>query len=364
MPRMRISGRLAVVLVSASLFGCIVPRSMITGQLAAPVGRGSTDVGVFTGVQYAQQTGPGFVGQNSIGDPITTQQRASGFTIPGFEANLQYGFNDHVGLNVHASSAGIQPGVKLTVNRSKTAHFALLPQVAIGYGSTGSSNFVAGADGVQMEQSPSSSTSFTFLGGLKLLVSVKFNKTAAFFAGAGYDFIFNRNFNAALLGAGNSTDSSQTINSTIGHQVAVSVGLDIALGWVHLRPEVAFGVYPGISQSRTVRNPPDESTVAATGGFGWAIFPGFTLSVQSPQRELTAEEQEEEEEREREERRKKRRAQGEDDDDDTDDDEDGNRDSEDERPKSKLKKKRQLDDDEEEDNARKKRKPIDADDED
>lgn len=359
MPRMRISALCALALMS----GCIVPRSMITGQMAAPVGRGATDVGVFTGVQYGSQTNPGFVGQDAIGDPITTAQRSSGFSLPAFEANLQYGFNDHVGLNVHASSAGIQPGVKLTVNKSKVAHFALLPQVAFGYGSTGSTSLVSGADGVQREQSPSSSTSFTFLGGLKLLVSAKFNKTAAFFAGAGYDFIFNRNFNAALLGSGSVTDSSSTINSTIGHQISVSVGFDIALGWVHLRPEVAFGVYPGISQSKTVNNPPDSTTVAATGGFGWAIFPGFTLSVQSPQRELTAEEEEEEAERAKEEARKKRRRTGEEDEDE-DEDEDGNRDDEDERPKSKLKKKRQLDDDEEEDNARKKRRPIDADDED
>lgn len=348
----------------ALLTGCIVPRSMITGQMAAPVGRGATDIGVFTGVQYASQTNPGFVGQDTTtGDPMTTAKRSSGFSLPAFEANMQYGFSDYVGLNVHASSAGLQPGVKFTVNKSKVAHFALMPQVAFGYGSTGSTAVVSGADGVQRDMNPTSGTSFTFLGGLKLLVSAKFNKTAAFFAGAGYDFIFNRNFNAAQLGPANATDNSSTINSTIGHQIAVSVGFDIALGWVHLRPEVAFGVYPGISQSVTVNNPPDSNTVAATGGFGWAIFPGFTLSVQSPQRELTAEEEEEEAERAKEEARKKKRRTGEDDD-DTDDDEDGNRDDEDERPKAKLKKKRQLDDDEEEDNARKKRRPIDQDDED
>jgi hypothetical protein len=360
MPRMRISGLLPLTLALCS--GCLVPRSMVTGQMAAPVGRGATDIGVFTGVQYAQQTNPAYVGQDPVtGDPNSTAERATGFTIPSFEANMQYGFNDHVGLNVHASSAGIQPGVKFTVNKSKVAHFALLPQIAFGYGSTGSASLVAGADGVQMPASPTSGTSFTFLGGLKLLVSVKFNKTAAFFAGAGYDFIFNRNFNSQLLGTGNSTDSSSIINSTTAHQISVSAGIDIALGWVHLRPEVAFGVYPGIAQSRTVNNPPDSTTVAATGGFGWAIFPGFTLSVQSPQRELTAEEEEEEAENAKEEARRKKKKNG---DDDEDDDEDGNRDDEDERPRSKLKKKRQLDDDEEEDNARKKRRPIDNDDED
>ncbi|MFT3708208.1 MAG: hypothetical protein QM817_11195 [Archangium sp.] len=349
--------------VLALLSGCIVPRSMVTGQMAAPVGRGATDIGVYTGVQYAQQTNPAYIGQDAVtGDPNSIALRSTGFSMPAFEANLQYGFNDHVGLNVHASSAGIQPGVKLTVNKSKVAHFALLPQVAFGYASTGSTSLVAGPDGVQVPTSPTSGTSFTFLGGLKLLVSAKFNKTAAFFAGAGYDFIFNRNFNSQLLGTGNSTDAASTINSTTAHQISVSVGIDIALGWVHLRPEVALGFYPGIAQSRTVNNPPDSNTVAATGGFGWAIFPGFTLAVQTPQRELTAEEEEEEAENAKEEARKKRKKNGEDD--DEDDDEDGNRDDEDERPKSKLKKKRQLDDDEEEDNAKKKRRPIDADDED
>ena len=115
MPRMRTW--LCCVLALAS--GCIVPRSMTLGQLAAPVGRGATEVGVATGFIYASQTNPQFDGQDGIGDPIKTNDRTNGFTIPAFEANLNTGFNDHVAFNVHASSAGLQPGLKLTLNKSK-----------------------------------------------------------------------------------------------------------------------------------------------------------------------------------------------------------------------------------------------------
>ncbi|MFO0596190.1 MAG: hypothetical protein U0228_12820 [Myxococcaceae bacterium] len=335
--------------------GCLVPRSMVVGQMAGPVGRGATDVGVFTGVQYASQTNPPFQSQNGIGDPITTQERSAGFGLPAFEANLQYGFNDNVGLNVHASPAGIQPGVKLTVNRSKTAHFAILPQVAFGYGSIANSVFVAGADGVQVETSPTSKTSFSFLGGLKLLVSHK----SGFFAGVGYDFLFNRQYSAAIVGSSNVTDKAENITSTIGHQISVGIGMDIALGWVHLRPEICAAVTPGIAQTKSGRVGAMEiPSVTGTGGFGFAIFPGFTLAVASPQREMTAEEEEEEENRIKEEKRRKARRNGgqQEDDEDDDDDEDGK--------KPTLKKKKNLDDDEEDGPKRPKRRATSDDDED
>ncbi|MFZ5440390.1 MAG: hypothetical protein ACOZQL_10295 [Myxococcota bacterium] len=334
---------LCCVLALAS--GCIVPRSMALGQMAAPVGRGATEVGVYSGVLYASQTNPTFDARDSIGDPIKTTERTAGFTLPSFEANLQHGFSEHVALNVHASSAGLQPGLKWTVNKSKVAHFALMPQVAFGYASLGGSVFTAGVDGVQVEGSPSSKTSFTFLGGLKLL----FSHRSGFYAGVGYDFIFNRNFNAAILGGGNVSDKQEIINSTTAHQISASVGMDITLGWFHLRPEIAFGVYPGIAQSRTVNVPPDSTTVGASGGFGWAIFPGFTVAIATPRRELTDDEREEEAEQERRDKRK-RRAQGQEEDDDDDEGDD-----EDQEKRPKLKKK-PLDDDEDEDRPKTKRR--------
>lgn len=342
MPRMRTWSCVLLALFS----GCIVPRSMVVGQMAAPVGRGAAEVGVFTGVSYASQTNPAFQGQDSTGNAITTAERTAGFTIPNFEANLQYGFNENVGLNVHASSAGIQPGVKLTVNRSKVAHFAIMPQVAVGYGSVAGVGLVAGSDGVQQETTPTTKTSFTFLGGLKLLVSHK----SGFYAGVGYDFLFNRQYNK--VGQSATTSSTESATSTVGHQISAAVGMDIALGMVHLRPEVAFAVYPGIGQTVSSRVGETTNSISAGGGFGFAVLPGFTLSVSSPRREMTAAEEEEEEERQQEEKRKKRRGGEEEDEDEGDDDE--------EKPSTR---KRKAADDDEEDKP-KRRSPPREDDED
>lgn len=349
MPRMRTWSCCVLALVGS---GCLVPRSMTLGQMAAPVGRGATEVGVFTGVQYASQTNPAFSGQDSLGDPRTTQEKTNGFSLPAFEANLQHGFSDSVALNVHASSAGLQPGLKLNLNKSKVAHVALMPQVAFGYGSVGASVFTAGADGVQTEGSPSSKTSFTFLGELKFL----FSHRSGFYAGVGYDFIFNRNYNASIIGGGNVSDKQEVIVSTTGHQISAAIGIDIKLGMVRLRPEVAFAVTPGIGQNITTRVPPNENTLGASGGFGFAIFPGFTMAIASEPRALTEEEEEEEAARAKAEKHK-RRQNGVDEEDD--EDEDG---ADDDVKKPTInKKKRQLDDDEEEDNPRKKRRPVDND---
>lgn len=350
MPRMRTWSCVVLALCS----GCIVPRSMVVGQMAAPVGRGATDVGVFTGVSYASQTNPAFESVNSTNDPITVQERTAGFAAPNFEANLQYGFNENVGLNVHASSAGIQPGVKFTVNNSKVANFAILPEVAVGYGSTRGLNLVAGADGLQQEMNPATKTSFTFLGGLKALVSHK----SGFYAGVSYDFMFNRQYSSAAVGTANTTDQTEAVTSTIAHQIAVGIGIDITLGMVHLRPEVDVAFYPGISQTKQARVGADfSSPLTAGGGFGFAIMPGFTISVASPRRELTAEEEEEEAEAARQEKLKKRRA-GEDDDEDDDDEESA--------PSNTRGKKRRSVDDEDDEGPKKKtkRKPVSDDDED
>ncbi len=331
--------------------GCIVPRSMMIGQMAAPVGRGALEVGVGTGFVYASQTNPQFPTQSGIGDPTKTNERTNGFTIPAFEANFNAGFNEHVALNMHASSAGLQPGLKLTLNKSNKAWVALMPQVAFGYASLGASTFVTDPSGVLVETAPRLQTSFTFLGGLKFL----FSHRSGFYAGLGYDFIFNRNYNAAIVGGGQTSDKSEIVNSTTGHQISASIGLDIKLGMLRLRPEIAFAVTPGIAQTVSRKVATDEISVGPiSGGGGWAIFPGFTLAIATPRRELTEEEEQEEEENEKAEKKKKARG-----DDAEDEDED-----EDEAAPRRAKKKAKLDDDEEENNARKKRRPAVDEDED
>jgi hypothetical protein len=298
-----------MLIAALALTSCVVPRSMAVGQMAAPVGPGATEVGVFGGVLFASQLNPPY---STGAEGVWSQDRHQDFAAPGAEANIQYGFDNQLGLNLHASSAGLQPGLKWTLNRSRVAHVALLPAVAMGYASHAHSTFTAGADGIVTENSPGSVTSFTFLAGLKFLVSHR----SGFFAGVGYDLVFNRSLDTSNIGA--STDRTEVTTQTLAHQISVSVGVDLAMGLVHIKPELALAVYPAVSSSITTRLPTAaETTVGAWGGFGWAIFPGITLSVATPPRQLTDEEQEIEHEK----ARIHRRSDEEDDDDEGSDDE-------------------------------------------
>ncbi len=327
--------RFNALLVVCCASGCIVPRSMTLGMMAAPVGRG-TEVGVFSGVQFASQTNPTVSTTNVAGERVDTQTQNRAFGIPSFEANLQKGFNDHLALNVHASQAGIQPGLKWTVNRSRVAHFAVLPAFGVGYGSFAGSDFVAEPSGRQNETRFQSTTAFTFLGGLKLL----FSHVSGFYAGVGYDFIFNRSNSGTA--ATSTSDRAEIITETATHQLMGALGFSIALGQVSLRPEVAFAVYPTLSITTSTRfgataNPP----ATLTGGFGWAILPGFSLAVATPKEKAEAEEDE--------------RPRGKD---DAEDDEE-----EEETPRRKAPPRKKTDDDDDED-RRKTRRSRDDDSED
>ncbi|MBE2248711.1 MAG: hypothetical protein IAE78_04110 [Myxococcus sp.] len=270
------------------LVGCVTPRSMTLGMMAAPVGRG-TEVGVFSGVGYSAQTGPVVTTTNVAGEQSNQQTQNRAFSIPAFEANVQKGFNDHVALNFHVSPAGVQPGLKWTVNRSRVAHFAILPAIAFGYGSVATSDFVAQPTGAQSEINPRATTSFTFLGGLKLLVSHQ----SGFYAGVGYDFVFNRSNSSSAPNA--NADRTDVITQTSTHQLMGAVGFSIALGQVSLRPEIAFAVNPALSQTISSRvGAASTGDQTLSGGFSWAILPGFTIAVATPPTKAGTDEEEDE----------------------------------------------------------------------
>lgn len=297
---MPVGPKLLLVAGALALAGCITPHSMTLGQMAAGVGRGATEVGVFTGFQYGEQLNPAVAGVDAAGDPTSTQAKTRAFGLPSAEANLQYGFSDQVGLNVHASPAGLQPGLKLTLNKSKVANVALLPALGVGYASVLQSTYVAGIDGQQVEGARTTNTSFTFLVGLKFL----FSHRSGFYAGVGYDLLLN---NAVLTTANSATtDRAESRVFTLQHQIMAAVGLDISFGLVHLRPEVAFAVMPGIAQTSTALSGSTPGTpVTNSGGFGWALFPGFSLAVATPVKPRSEADEEEED-------RAKRDGEGED----------------------------------------------------
>jgi len=270
-------GLFAVAL--AVLTGCLTPRSMALGQTAAPVGKGAAEVGVYTGVFYGSQVQP----PTSRTDPVTMdsftdQVQYRGFSLPAAEANLQFGLDDSFALNVHLSPAGLQPGVKWTVNKSRVFHVAFLPSVGVGYSSFADDTFTADASGRQTQHDPGYTTAFTFTTGLKTLVS---HVSSGFFAGVGYDLLFNRSFSPRIQSVAGGVVELSTTVQTVQHQITASVGMDIALGMVHLRPEIAFALAPMTSRSIVTRQDTNQTEFSSSGGFTWAIFPGFSLAVAS-----------------------------------------------------------------------------------
>lgn len=282
---MRIVG--VLVVIAATTGGCITQRSLMLGQMASAVGKGGADLSVSTGAMYAAQTSPPYDTTVSGGETQSNQASGKGFSLPWFEANANYGLSDRVGLNLHMSPAGIQPGAKFTLNRSLIAHIALLPQVGVGYGSTGTSTFVAGSNGIQTEVSPTSVTRFLFTAGLKVLISHR----SGFFSGLGYDLYYTRSANNGTTGTGGTVMLTQTINTSLEHLISIALGFNVAVGMVSIRPELDFAVIPAIS---TTSQSGLGNTVGASGGFGYAFLGGFGFALTTPpnKRDTGAEEDE------------------------------------------------------------------------
>jgi hypothetical protein len=264
-----------LVFVAAIGAGCVTQRSLGVGQMASAVGKGAADINVFTGVMYQSQTAPPTVSKDVLGDDVTNQVNSKGLSAPWFEANANYGFGDHLSLNLHMSPAGIQPGLKITLNKSRIANIALLPQIGLGYASYGESTTVAGSNGKGEEVSPTSTTSFIFSAGLKLLISHQ----VGFFFGLGYDFMYTRNAQNFTTGTPQTLVYHQTLLTSLQHQIGASVGMSVKVGFLSIRPEIAFVIAPAISGTRTVDN---LNPYSASGGSAWAILPGFGFALTSP----------------------------------------------------------------------------------
>lgn len=268
--------RMAVGVIVAVLgAGCVTQRSLGVGQMASAVGKGAADINVFTGVMYQQQSAPATMSTGVAGETLTNQVNSKGFSLPWFEANANYGFGDHLGLNVHMSPAGIQPGLKITLNKSRIANIALLPQIGIGYAQYSESTTQAGSDGKGIEVTPTSTNSLIFTAGMKILISHR----SGFFFGLGYDLMITRNVQYSTTGTPQTLVYHQTVLSSIQHQLGLGVGMSIKVGFISIRPELAFAVAPVISGTRTIDN---ANSYSASGGFAWAILPGFGFALTSP----------------------------------------------------------------------------------
>ena len=262
-----------VLVIAAS--GCVTQRSLMLGQMASGVGKGGADVNVSTGVMYAAQTTPPFDSTDIGGNAMTNQGSGRALSVPWFEANANYGLTDRIGLNLHMSPAGIQPGGKFTLNRSRVANIALLPQIGFGYGSTGTATEVCCTNGAQMEVNPTSQTRFIFTLGLKVLISHQ----SGFYAGIGYDFYFTRGASNGTVGTGSTVQQTQTITSSLEHLISAAVGISISVGMISIRPELDFAIIPAISTTTQSGN---SNSVGASGGFGFAFLGGFGFALTTP----------------------------------------------------------------------------------
>jgi hypothetical protein len=274
-----------VSIVALLVCGCLTPRSVMLGQMASPVGKGAAEIGVGAGVGYSQQTAPSMNTTLPNGDLQQNQQSSHALALPGVEGNVLYGLSERVGFNAHLSSAGLQPGLKITVNSPRDrAHFALLPEFGAGYASYAQSTFVTGTNGLTMETAPSSINMFTFMIGLRALVSHQ----SGFYAGVGYDLIVTRSYQTSTLGAGNSVTPTSSTTTSIEHQITVNLGFSVNVGWFRIRPEIAVGIQPSINTSYSSGG----TQSGGYGGYGFVILPGFVLAAATPPAKQSEEEEE------------------------------------------------------------------------
>jgi hypothetical protein len=252
-----IARSLVVAGVVALSAGCIVPRSAGYGYTAAPLGMGGADVGLALGGVYQQESSTN-TQNNSTGSVRQLQ-------IPSFEANAQLGITDQVGVNLHASQAGIQPGVKITVLRDPVV-LSVIPQIGGGFVTNGGSTTV-NVGGMTTTVESNGATSFTFLGGLHAVASLPMGV----YVGLGYDFQY-------VSQASKDAQSGTTTNAyQQAHNVGGAVGYELRIGSIALRPELAVPFTP------LGKNQTNNGTVTADApdSSGLFLFPNITIAAVS-----------------------------------------------------------------------------------
>ncbi len=286
----------SLVPVVALATGCMTPRSLALGEMANPIGRGGQEVGTFIGVPFATQADPPTPYVDNAGS-YNDQLVGHLVALPGAEANMQFGVNDKFAINLHGSSAGLQPGLKWTVNKSRVFHFAVQPAIALGFVNYNASTMRFDTQGVQKEVNPVGWSSFTFMGGLKAL----FSHRSGFYGGIGYDFIYNGLGRNGMQNPGTNIEvKTSGSTSTYQNQLSIAAGMDIPLGNgnLHLRPELAFCITPGFSTTIVDKVETASKTLSNGGGWGFVIMPGFSIVLANPSKSVAHEEEEEEGEEE------------------------------------------------------------------
>jgi hypothetical protein len=257
---------LAVVVLALTGSACLLPRSAVLGQTAAPVGAGGAEMAVSTGLAYQIDNTPPV---NAAGQPcpnataVCSSTQTQTLQIPSFEGNAQIGFTDWLGLNLHVSTAGLQPGLKLNL-ASGTFNFAILPEVAFGYAQQGKST-TTGTSANQTTTNGNTDYYFSFLVGAKLLAS----HSIGFYGGLGYDF---QNLSTSTVDNKGFNQGSQ---SQQAHVLTINAGWSFHVSSFDIRPEMAVLILPSNTNGTLV----GQTSTSFGGGSGLVFFPNLTIAA-------------------------------------------------------------------------------------
>jgi hypothetical protein len=219
----------AVALLGCS---CVYARTGMLGLPATRLGPGQAETGVSAGLVYS-------AGAAGSGAATASLNSVQVFQFPQLEANARYGLNDLAELNLHVSSQGLLPGVKLGFSSDKI-DLAVMPMLG------GGVFYVGGA---------SNATYGDFLAGLRLMVS---HSGLNVYGSLGYLFEYDTQ-------SGSSSGVGGSNTATTAHTLSLAVGYNMKVGPLLIRPEIAGLMMTGVNTS--------------SGGFGSVGVSGVLLSV-------------------------------------------------------------------------------------
>lgn len=246
-----------VALAALGSAGCLMPRSMAIGQMASLPAAGGVEAGVTGGLGYGTDNAPP---QTNGG--VTINSSTTNLALPLGEANLQYGITDAIAFNVHGSTAGVQPGVKIAVMKGGGLDVAVLPE--LGYGRISMSNTSSATINNATQSEVNDTVESTLLVGAKVL----FSAPSGVYGGLGYDY------SSATFTQGKQGETPDETD-TVSQNLTLGAGYNIAWGAVSIRPELDLLYAPSVTTTDKTK----DGTTTTTGGSGWMIFPNVTFAL-------------------------------------------------------------------------------------
>lgn len=253
------------LIAAAVLFlgaGCFVPRSASFGQTGRMLAGNEVEAAVTPGFAYQITNNP----PQDLGNGQRLTSSTAGLTLPAFEGNVGVGLTEMLGLNIHMSPAGFQPGVKVGLVKGPVS-FAIMPQLALGIWTQANSQTVNGTT-----TSSNPGTFYGLLGGLKAFASHE----SGVYGGLGYDIqIFNVPNSGAALGGNLGGGGGNTSTTATSHNIGLAAGYELTIGGLRIRPELAFMFAPALS----VATSNGSTTVTQSGGSAVYVFPNVTFGA-------------------------------------------------------------------------------------